>query len=414
MYALMKQETDRQIASTTTLLFGTAHVFIALTRIGTVYMQAGFLSLTACYFFLSAIKKRQLWQAVLAGFFAGLCFYSYYAARIAPLIISLTLLSLFMNKKYRTSQSIAIAFCFFISMGLVILPQLMFFVANQHSFFSRTQEVFLFSRQNSPWLQSVYGNQTMFSIFFAQLFRSINFLAGDSSGQYGYKGIVFDYITISFFFLGLFAIFQKKTFFHFFVVSFLFLTILLGQTLTIPPGFLPRFVVGLPMFFIVVGLGLQTLLKQIPVRLENTAKLIAVFCIITIVVQNLYIYFIDYPNQEFKGKTGDSNAIIARRVTLLLSKFPKPLEANFLTAPSFASTFAPIRFLLPSVKKSDMSNFVSLPGMENRQSNRIFVLLPIYEQDLQLLRDTYKDGTLYYLYDADGKTLAVAYWTQNK
>lgn len=383
-----------RVALFTTILLAMSHTFIALTRVGTIYMQAGFITVGFFYFFLTALKTNRISRFVLAGIFCGLCIYTYYAARAAPLILLFFLPGYLIALKHKRAflrSHVLPLMVFIVTTGIVLAPQIRIFLSYPPSLTSRTKEVFLFSQQNKEWIQSTYQTTSPITAFIGQTLRSGNITLGDNSGQYGYKGMLFDIGTVLLFAIGCVVGFRKRSLYMYFAFLWLLLPFLIGQILTIPPGFLPRFVVGLPAVFLFAGIGLDALLlfvrgKKIPLLP------VAAFILTGIITANLYTYFFLYPKEQQQGIAGDPNALAATRIAKTAERI-KPRKLVFVTIPQLYANFSTLRYLSPNILREDYDS-TSLSNLSSENVTEVlFVVHSMYHEQLQYLTTTYPHGT---------------------
>lgn len=350
MYLVNRLLFSQRVALIGTLLFGTSHMWIALSRLGMPYNQAVFLTLGSVYFFIKAWYSEKKRYYALAGIFLGFCFYSYFAARLTPLIlIPYALALVFKNDSFlKKFVYFAIVITFFC---LTLLPQIKTYVDNPHSFMSRTNSVYIFSSESHEWLENEYKTNNIPTILLLQLQRSLNILAGDTSGQYGYKNSLLDYFTLGFFFIGIVYILLNRslatiTFFIWFIC-----TLVIGQILTTSPSpiFVPRFAVGLPTVYTITTLGIFFALGMLKKRLLKLT--LTSIIVLTIVLQNIFSYFVIYKEQHITGLAGDGNAMIATHISYFLNNQSKDTNAVLFTEPNLNAQFTTLRFLAPHRSK---------------------------------------------------------------
>lgn len=128
---------------------------INFSRIGFRAIMAPFFLTWAIYFLLKSFRllntKYSKLNAVGAGLFYGLGFYSYIAYRSTPLLILIILFFFLRNAKAagRQKQTFLSIFCFLFSAFLVFLPLGIYFFNHPADFFGRTAQISVF---NSPTL----------------------------------------------------------------------------------------------------------------------------------------------------------------------------------------------------------------------------------------------------------------------
>jgi len=399
---------SRRIALIASLLLGTSHLWIALSRLGLPYTQATFFVVGSFYFTLAGIKHGKYRDFIMGGIFLGLCFYSYYAARITPFILFPNiLLHTFVLKKIKRSIC---GFIFLIVTTIIVMvPQGKFFFDNPNTFSNRTETVYIFSESGKAWTQYEYGGKDPLQIVMAQFQKSINIFAGDNSGQYGYRGQLIDYATLSMFIGGIIYALLYLNVSHLFIISWFLLTIIVGQVLTTIPSpiFLPRFVVGLPAVFLFCALGFELLLKLL--KYKNIASFITIVLIVFIVVYNLQVYFVQYKEHHLRGAAGDPNALVAKNIASYINSLPPSYTALFLTAPSLYADFEVLRFLAPHAKRVDIKDLSLLEKRSNIDNDLVFILYPGQQDKLTQLKRLYPEGKASSFTNSRGMTQFISY-----
>ncbi|QQG40861.1 MAG: glycosyltransferase family 39 protein [Candidatus Levyibacteriota bacterium] len=407
-YLLLKLLFTPRIAFFATILLGTSHMWLALSRVGITYVQATFLALITLYFLFKAIKKEHMIYFFVAGCFMGLSLYSYYAVRIIPIMI----LPIFIHyvKKFSLNKVLNL-FIFTLGVLVIFAPQGKFFLDHPETFFSRTKSVYIFSDSGRKWTNYQKSES---EIIFEQTKKTFNIFAGDNSTQYGFKGQLIDYTTLVFLCLGLF--YGAKRFFSF-PYSFLFLWLflaILGQIFTTVPTpiFLPRFVISLPVLFTFVALGIEMFIQHI--KGKNNHRIIAASLIITMIGSNLYTYFFIYPNQV----VGDLNARAATKISYYLQSLPPSTRIIFVTPYEGYSNFGTLRFLAPESNRTDLifnnysQNNTVLGSSIIRNKSSVYILYPQYYFKVDELKSIFPDGRIFDIKDINGSTQFFIFKTQ--
>lgn len=225
-----------------------------------------------------------------------------------------------------------------------------------------------------------------------QVGKTFNILQGDNSGQYGYKGQLFDYLTLFLFFLGIIGSLKLKL--HLKILFYTWLIVsLLGEILTTAPGpiFVPRFVVGIPIFYIFVGMGFNLLIKLMNYfKIERKLQYAIVMLGISyIVLFNLSVYFSAYPKQM----AGDSNAYAATKIGEYLKKFDNNYQIIFLTSPNLHADFSTIKLLAPKSNTIDIDNPDAY--IPTAVTKTIFIIYPNYYSKIEQIANVNPHGQLF-------------------
>lgn len=376
-YYFVKLLFTKRVALFATLLLGVSNIWLAYSRVGLTNVQAAFVVLCTLYFTLLGIEKKKTWAIVVGGIFLGLCVYSYLAARITPLII----LPYFFFSIYEGNekkQVIRLLGIFLFSAVLTAMPQGFFYLAHGASFNSRASDVYIFSSAQSikEWMAAQYAGQSAFSILVQQFLHTIQVFTGDNAGQYGYRGQLFDWATILLFFPGIiYAFFLPKR--KWFLLTSWFVLVFLGSMLTASPIYLARVVVGLPVIYLFVALGLEAILVIGKKRKKISWTLVGIIMVYAMVA-NLFTYFIDYPRQQARAIAGDINALNATYISYYLDSLSSSYQAIFLTAPNLYADFATLQFLSPSVRKTNIPIPAQYDTLHNCYLHTAYIIYPQY------------------------------------
>lgn len=397
-YLLVKLLFNQRVAIFATVLLATSHMWIMLSRLGIASVQATFIFVTTLYFVVHGLKTGYKRDFIFAGIFLGLCFYSYYPARLIPfVVVPYIILHSLMEK--RLKEGLLQLAIILISALIILIPQIKFYLDYPSTFLSRTQMLYVFSQTGRELSKYEYGNNTDLEIIFSQIGKSLNIFAGDNFSHYGYRGQLLDYATLIFLLLGIFAILKNLSPTTL-LISFWFLGSLVGQILTInpPPIFVTRFVVGLPVLYLFTALGIEQIYKLLQ-QFRNYSYAIIALTLFSITLYNLDIYFIKYP----KLQSQDSGARFATLVAGYISSLPNNYQPVLLTDPYLGANFGSLRFLTLNQKQTAMknpqnylgSNFNVLGENANSQSSiSAYIIHPIYESTLQQIIQIYPNGKL--------------------
>lgn len=416
-YLFINELFKTRVAFISTLLLATSHMWIALSRLGITYVQATFLMLAALYFLFKALRTQKLRYFIFTGIFLGLSFYSYYAVRILPFIMVLPIFHYFL-KSGITKKTLLQIGILIISAIVIFSPQGLFYLKNPNTFSSRTNSVFIFSSSGKQWTNY---NKSDPEIFLEQTKRTFNIFAGDNSTQYGYKGQLIEYITLTFFLVG--AIYVLRYFFQKSLLLFTWLILaLLGQILTTMPTpiFLPRFVIGLPVFFIFSALGFDVLYK---ITKRYNLKYILVLTILLIIFYNLRIYFIEYPKQLETGIAGGGfHELTPMKIAKYLTALPNDYKAIFLTAPYLSGDYGSLKFLISQKERITINNpymFATNQGSKavlgtqtenlGNSTRLVFIIYPEYQSELINLKKAYPYGQRTEFYNGNGQLELIIY-----
>lgn len=348
-YLICNHLVSRKLAIFGAVFLGMSHIWVGFSRLGLTSIQAAFIVLVSFYFAILGVKSQKKRYFVLTGIFLGLSVYSYYGARLAPLIVlPYIVLFLFNKRKIMISSLLISIFC----AAIVALPQIYFYIHNAKTFSSRANNVFIFSDADAirEWRNGRYVDKGTFYMLKDQFLQTINIFAGEANGRhYGYRGQLFDWATIGLFFVGILALlrYSKKIFCIIFLwFSLMFFTSLL----TASPIAFSRLVIGLPTIYFFSAFGAVTLFDMKTLYKRFTKEIIVIVALY-IIFSNMFIYFVNYSTQSLNGIAGDSNALNATKIAYYLDQLPNSNTAIFLTAPNLYADFSTLKFLAPQTKR---------------------------------------------------------------
>lgn len=407
-YMLAKNLFSKRVALIATIFLTTSHMWIGLSRIGVSYTQAAFCSLGLFYFAYIGLKKRSYLFFLPAGIFFALCFYTYYAARIAPFVIGAILILNFLSFK-KIKRHILQIIILVTTAVIAISPQLSSFINNPGSFSSRARGVFIFSQEN----KEEYIGKNSVEIILEQISKTFNIFAGDNSGQYGLRGQLLDYLTLFLFLVGIFFLIKNLKLSSFFLFLWLSSTIVAGQILTASPTpiFLPRFVVGLPALYLICALGVEVIYKSTNKFFTKGYLLIGaiVICIIAI---NLKIYFMDYQAQLEKGETAAGvTAATPTRIGYYTNELPNAYKVFYEKGQLIDGGHGTVRFLAPNIKAhmysppneiAAKSFFAEINQVSKVDNKSAFIFYPSNIKTVDFLKELYPSGSFNIFYNSNG------------
>jgi len=402
LYLLLKDFFDKRVAFVSTILLGTSHMWLALSRIGITYVQSTFFIASIVYILLKAFKTHKTIYFILGGAMFGLSLYSNFAVRIVPILTLVLFIHYFVTTKLTRKKILNIT-CFLVLAVIIFTPQGSFYLKNPGTFSSRENSVFVFSKMAKEWTN--YTNMSNAQIILTQTTRAFNIFAGDNSTQYGFKGQLLDYLSIFFFLVGVSYGALKVKYFRYQFMFFWLLLAILGQIFTSipPPIFLPRFVVGLPIIYLFISIGIlkgSEIISKLLIK-HKYLHIIAILFIACIVFWNIYTYFVIYPKQI----DGDPNARSATKIGYYLNTLNKNYTAYFDTMPTIWAGYRLIQFISPTGHKtditdSDLNNMARTPNRINqiKEMSKVndiaFVIYPEYNNSLKTLSNIFPNGQI--------------------
>ncbi len=219
----------------------------------------------------------------------------------------------------------------------------------------------------------------------------------DTSGQYGYPNAILSPTVTVLVLLGIILSIRFANNVSFAILPiWFFLTLVMGNMLTVDPFFLPRATGALPVLYLFIGIALDEIVSFVnrwSRPLARIALLISIFFVPVVSIMNLKIYFIDSERNMY----GDPNKYTAVKIVQYLETVPPSYTAIFLTQPNLHTDYPPIQFFHPSQTLVDVENPNEYTIPEVKQT--IFVLYPNYEQKVGDLVRVNPSGELRTEYD---------------
>jgi hypothetical protein len=265
VYLLARSMFDRRVALASAALMAVGHWPVHFGRLGINNIQATFFAAWAVYLAWRALRTQHRLDYALTGLALGLGLYTYYAARLMPLIVGAVLGLAVWRNRSRWRQYLPGLLALVIAGTLTIAPQLVYFAKHPEPLVSRQRGVFLFN--NLPHLESAYHTDDWGEILRQQALRSLLVFnaRGDSSGQYGFDEPMLDKLTAGLLVVGLgLSLWRLPQGGHWVLHLWFWPHLLLGSVLTVDAPFVPRLAVLMPLPFIWAGVALGGWWKLLP------------------------------------------------------------------------------------------------------------------------------------------------------
>lgn len=277
-YLLARLYFSSLIATTISLFYLFSHWFIAISRLGTSYIQIVPLMLFSFYFLFLGLKQKRAPWFFISGAAASSCSYLYHAGRVVFPAIFIFILILFLLKKIRLSFLTTFIFAGF----LFLVPFSLIYYQAPETVFVRTRDVLPFNNLNPALWPTL----------------KVFIFGGDNSEQYGYQGPLIPLLFLPLFVAGFFLALAKikKPFVFFTCYWFLLMIFLVSLTVGPSPPFAPRLTPILPIIFLFLGYALSAIKMKRKTGLLAMSLLTVFWALI-----NIKIYFWDYAHSLFAG-----------------------------------------------------------------------------------------------------------------
>lgn len=395
-YLLTRLLFNKRTALVATFLLAVSHPFIALNRLGLINSPTALFEVTTFYFLFRGLRSRKWWDFAVSGLFMGTGLYLYTASRLVPFIVIGFLLCAtiadrgFMRTYWRGMAAL------WLTAVLIFAPMGLYYIQHPSHFVSRTDYVFVFG--DKSWVETPYSYSGPVLIFLNQAARVLPLFnyGGDLSGQYGYQGPMLDFVTSTFFVLGLgYVTVSSHRPRHFFLLIWFWATLIIGGILTLPAPFVPRLVGMLPVLSIFAAIAMQRVWnlfaqtwgdRRIPKAILSALLLVTLG---VIALLNYDTYFNRYLPTIQGWAMREPATAIARYIKSLGDDY----DVYLLGEPKLYMGHGTIRFIARDAKGTDVLNPSQyVPLRDSRGKDAVYILLPSHLHHLHRIQQYYPRG----------------------
>ena len=397
-YFLTRLLFNRTAALLAVFFLAVSHPFIALNRLGINYTQTTLFEVTTFYFLFRGLRSKKWWDFGACGLFMGTGLYLYYASRLVPFIVLGFLLCACISNRGLLRERWRGMAILWLAALLVFAPMGVYFLQHPWHFMSRTSFVFVLGSQG--WVDTPYPQENAVLTLLGQTSRVLPLFnyGGDTSGQYGYRGAMLDFLSSVLFVLGLgysFARALRPR--HFFLLIWFWATIIAGGILTLPAPFVPRLAGMLPvvaLFAAVAGSATLDVLREAWADNKATRAILGALVALTLGVVsflNYDIYFNDYLPTVQGWAMREPATAIARYLRSLGDDY----EVYLLGQPRLYVRHGTIRFIARDITGTDVLDpSWYIPLRSGGEKNAVYILLPSHLQHLDSLQQYYPSGVV--------------------
>ncbi|MFT3894882.1 MAG: glycosyltransferase family 39 protein [Anaerolineales bacterium] len=204
-------------------------------------------------------------------------------------------------------------------------------------------------------------------------------------------------IPAAFFLIGLVLLFFRYKDSRLVLLGLWLFFIALGNALSSMAPVAQRYVAAAPVCALVAGYGLHKITEALSFRLPKIQRVIPFLAYIVIgyiVVNDLWFYFIDYTGASISREI-TSNGMVAHQFGNYLKGQSADTQVVFFGSPRLNFDSPAIIYLAPQVKGINAPKDWNMFDQSQLTSSKlIFVFLPEYRQDIELVQKDYPDGTL--------------------
>jgi len=421
VYLLARSMFDWRVALVSGVLMAVGHWPVHFSRLGVNNVQATFCAAWAIYLAWRALRGGHRLDYALTGLALGLGLYTYYAARLMPLIVGAMLLiplfSALTTGRERGAEGLAwlrgwLANGLILGLAglLAVAPQLIYYARHPEPLIDRQRTVFLFN--NLPHLETVYHTQDWGAILRQQAVRStLVFNArGDSSGQYGFNEPMLDRWTAGLLVVGLaVSTWRWRRGGHWVLHLWFWPNLLLGSILTVDAPFVPRLVALTPVPFIWAGLALggwwRAAADLRPGRPWGWLTAIPVLALLGLVGWANYDAYINRYIRERRAMVDSTQA------AHLLASLPETTQVLLLGAHNIYADFGTFRFMAPEAVVQDAVNVIDwAPLRQPEPPDTLFLVWNSQIDRLPYLEAVYPEGSYQAYRDQHGNLMFATYF----
>lgn len=430
-YLLARRSFDRRVASISALFLTGYHVHIHYSRLALNNVWAPLAAVLTLLCLWEGLQTRQTWLCALGGIAMGLGQYTYFGARLLPLVVAAWLLYLGLadtttdpndgsEKPSNQNQPLALIgnrWClavFWLAFLLAVLPLSWFFLEHWNDFTARAAQVGVFGSQGADPAREGYIAPLASGFF--DSFMAFNYV-NDHSIFYGprlpllhwFSGIAFVFGVIQ-------AIVRWRERGNALLLIWLLGTAIFGGALMNHPPESTRLLFAAPAVAVLVALGLTQLGDQMA-RLSGTTSrehpqpdsrksfVLALTATLAATCISAFYYFGVYtPSQQF----GDLRTRTAHHLGIWARELEPSHQVYFFGAPQVTYIgFPSIPFLAPRARIQDV-----IEPIENSppvESDSTFVFVPQRADELAIIAAAHPDGRRWEMSDDQGRLLFVAY-----
>jgi len=373
------------------LILATLHFHIHFSRLGLNNIWDGlWFTLTIGALWLGW-KTQVRWAYLLAGLSLGLSQYFYTSSKALIGIIFVAALLAFCVQRTRFRQAVpdfwaalVVALAIFIPLGLYYLSEPNALVAP----FARVSIV-----------KETFSSSTSFWNF---MFR----LLPISLGAYTHTQLGFWYapgvsvlrpVAATFFYIGLtFLLFHDRDS-RFILLTLWLVAFSLINALSSHIPAAQRYVASAPACALVAGYGLHKVAETLAalwVRSRKVTATIAYLILVSIMVSDLWFYFVDYTRSTYLSEA-TSNGMIAHQFGDYLKGQSADTQVVFFGAPRLCYDSPAILYLAPQIKGMNApEDWATFDRSQLTSPKIIFVFLPEYRDEIGLIQEAYPGGML--------------------
>ena len=412
-YLLSRQLFSTRVALLAGFLLTFSRWHIHRSRFDSVVIAGAFFPLMSYYFLFRGLRSRRLSDFGWAGLALGFGLNSYHGARIAPIVIVMVVAHQalfgkldFVRRYYRAFATLILG------AAVVFAPLVLFYTQHENAFAGRARYVWLFNNRGAFRAQypGDHSDLEMLALQAKDTLLMFNY-RGDSNpvNNWGRRPML-DFVTSVLFVLGMgYSLFRWKDSRHFFLLSWLSLTLTTGSVLTIgapqsarTAGVIPALCMEAAIF---LDVAWDTLRRAWPKLLSGVLAGIVLAVLAVSGYLNLDIHFNKY--MQDRGTWHVFSGAAAQMGAYLRSLGPG-VRVHFLATQSFNRYHRGLQFLSGGFVGQDFwDTTAAVPVREQAEMGIVYILRDTAL--VPLLRYFYPNGTARRFRDPFGSPTFAAY-----
>ncbi|MCD4814205.1 glycosyltransferase family 39 protein [bacterium] len=385
-YFLARRMVSRPVALAGALLFALLRWHINFSRINFVGILTPLFGVAAAYFLIRGMETKNRWHMAFSGLSVALGLYTYYASNLVPFVLGpYMVLQLAWDRKFLKEQWQGLLAFLVVSLA-VFIPLGHFALTEKHRFFSRNGQVIIFSHvPPEQALEALWRNIKTTLLMFHYF--------GDCNGRHNLpEAPMLSPIAGLLFGFGLIWSFMRLHRRHTFLAVWWFLVALVPGFLTIEAPQSYRCIGAIVPVMLIMTFGLERLWQAVReltegMRIRPWLWVGLVLLVAVIGSRNLYDYFVRQAGHVASWSEFSSQQhAIGSRIHALGSDYHTYISAGSYYYPT-------IRFMgYPHHDTEPFDMIQSIPSDYQKEKNLSYMLLPIHDGALELLRYYYPDG----------------------
>ncbi|MBL8078288.1 MAG: glycosyltransferase family 39 protein [Anaerolineales bacterium] len=353
---------------------------------------------------LIGVRTREYLWFALSGIFAGVGMLLYDSSRVIPIVLLSVLIWMWLWQRPLLASLKRHWVLLLAGFLLAVGPVLVYAIQNFTYFSGRANVVVLWTPVAWEHQLATYKTTSPMVVLWQQTWRTFLtlHLTGDGSPHFAFQRPMVDPFTAMLFILGVGYAFSKlKDFRYFALLSWVFLTFVMGGVLTADPPYWPHLNIALPSIILIAALGSENFAEKLPYVFGKVGSKVYIWMLAGLIVftgvQNWGIYY------DYVRNNAGNRIRIARYVETLPSSYHVFLVSDNLSWNEFA-----FRFFSQGTTGTDLTPEMFLAEPPNLESPTVFILFR-HPELASVLQELYPDGILENHYDVNNLVSFISY-----